>query len=77
MKNCTLFSLPGNEQLASLLVNKLAIEMGSLEIRNFPDGESYIRIDSDLQNKIVILIAGLEHPNDKILPLMFIAKTIK
>lgn len=46
------------------------------EIRYFPDGESYIRIDSGVHNKIVILVDGLEYPNDKILPLMFIAKTV-
>lgn len=77
MKNCILFSLPGNEKLATILSNKLGIKIGVLEIRNFPDGESYIRINSDLQNKNAILIDGLEHPDKKILPLMFIAKTAK
>lgn len=77
MKNYILFSLPGNEALTTILAHKLGIEIGTLEIRDFPDGESYIRIGSDVQNRMVILVDGLEHPNDKILPLMFIAKTVQ
>lgn len=59
------------------MANKLEIEIGSAEIRDFPDGESYIRVDSDVQNKVVILVCGLDHPNNKILPLMFMAETLK
>ncbi len=77
MKNHILFSLPGNQPLTTALANKLKIKIGTLEMRDFPDGESYIRIDSDVKNKIVILICELDHPNNKILPLLFTAKTIK
>jgi len=77
MKNSIIMSFAGNTQLSTALSNKLEVGIGSVEIRDFPDGESYIRIDSDVQNKIVILVCGLEHPNNKILSLMFIAQTIK
>lgn len=77
MKNCILISFPRNAQLTTELSKKLELEIGSVEIRDFPDGESYIRIDSDVQNKIVIVVCGLEHPNNKILLLMFIAQTLK
>lgn len=77
MKHCILFSLPGNEQLTAMLSEKLKIESGALDLHDFPDGESYVRIGSDVSHKTVILIAGLEHPNNKILPLMFAAKTVK
>ena len=59
------------------MANKLEIEIGSVEIRNFPEGESYIRIDSDVKNKVVLLVCELDHPNNKVLPLMFMAQTIK
>lgn len=77
MKNCLIFSLPGNLQLATALANKLEIEIGRVEIRDFPDGESYIRIDSDVKNKVALLVCGLEHPNNKMMPLMFTAQTLK
>lgn len=77
MRNLIIFSLPGNEKLASTLAKQLEIELGSTEIREFPDGESYIRIDSNLTNKTAILICTLDHPNTKILPLIFMAQTLK
>lgn len=77
MEKSIIFSLPDNNQLASKLANKLNIELGYVVIREFPDGESYIRIDADVKNKIVILICTLSHPNCKILPLMFMAQTLK
>jgi phosphoribosylpyrophosphate synthetase len=76
-ENCVIFSLPDSEQLALSIANKLGIEIGVAEIRHFPDGESYIRIDSNIKNKIVLLVCRLDHPNNKILTLMFMAQTIK
>lgn len=69
--------MPGNEVLANTLANKLNIEMGSVEIRTFPDGEYYVCIHSDVKDKTAILICTLNHPNDKILLLMFVAQTLK
>ena len=77
MYKSILFYLPNDKLLAEKIVTKLNIEMGSAEIRNFPDGESYVRIDSDVKNKNVILVCSLDHPNNKYLPLMFMAKTLK
>lgn len=77
MKNCIIISFKSHTELSAALASKLKIEMGSVEVHEFPDGESYIRINSDVQNKSVILVCGLEHPNNKILTLMFIAQTIK
>lgn len=71
------FALPGNTELTQALSSKLSIEIGQAEIRAFPDGESYIRINSDVTNKTVILVCTLDHPNTKIVPLMFLARTLK
>jgi ribose-phosphate pyrophosphokinase len=77
MENFIIFSLPDNMQLTEQLANALGIKIGVVEIRNFPDGETYIRINSDVKNKSIILVCSLDHPNNKILPLMFMAETIK
>ncbi len=77
MNNSIIFSFPGNKVLAHLLAKKLHIEEGGLVIRRFPDGESYVRINSKVRNKIVILFCTLNNPNKKILSLMFTAQTLK
>ncbi|MGM9455054.1 ribose-phosphate diphosphokinase [Legionella bozemanae] len=77
MDNPILFSLPGNKELTQTLSNKLSIEIGKAEIHTFPDSESYIRINSEVKNKKVFLVCTLDHPNSKILPLIFMARTLK
>lgn len=72
-----LFALPGNEPLAQLLAEKLDAEMGEATIRHFPDGESYVRIHSDVADKKVVLICTLHQPDEKLLPLYFLSNTAK
>ena len=71
------FALPGNEALTAILIQKEKAEKGIVEIRSFPDGESYIRIVSDVKDKKVFLVCTLNHPDPKILPIYFLAKTAK
>lgn len=71
------FSLAGNENLTQKLVNKTNAEVGVSTIRKFPDGESYIRILSNVKNKNVVLVCTLHEPDDKLLPLYFLSQTAK
>lgn len=71
------FALPGNESLTDALVKKEKSEKGSLEMRQFPDGESYIRILSNVKDKKVILVCTLHQPDTKLLPLYFLSKIAK
>ena len=73
MDNTIIFSLPENLALADHLANKLNITKGCVVTHSFPDGETYIRIDSDVQQQTVILVASLDHPDNKVLPLLFMA----
>jgi len=77
MKNIIVFSLPGNEELAKVIALKLKAEVGKSIIRQFPDGESYIRIQSDMKDKSVLLVCTLDRPDEKLLPLYFLSKTAK
>jgi ribose-phosphate pyrophosphokinase len=72
-----LFSLPGNEELTELLAAKMDAEVGKATLRNFPDGESYTRILSDVKDKCVVLICTLHEPDEKLLPLYFLSHTAK
>ncbi len=72
-----IFAFPNYEKLATDLVAKTNYELGSLTFRHFPDGESYIKINSDVKNKKIILLCGLENPDIKIMGLMFFSQTAK
>jgi ribose-phosphate pyrophosphokinase len=72
------FALPGNEALAARLTKQLNSSIGSLEIRKFPDNESYVRIASPVANgSSVALIATLDQPDQKIIPLLFAATALR
>ncbi len=72
-----LFSLHGNELLANEINKIITVETGLISIRQFPDKETYIRIDSDVKGKRVIIVCTLNNPDEKLLPLFFLAKTAK
>lgn len=71
------FALPGNEILASQLAKSMDAEIGEVTIRQFPDGETYVRILSDLKGKRVIMICTMHEPDEKLLPLYFFSQTAK
>jgi ribose-phosphate pyrophosphokinase len=71
------FALRGNDVLAEILIHKEKAEKGFFETRTFPDGETYVRILSDVKDKKVILVCTLHNPDSKLLPLYFMAKTAK
>lgn len=72
-----IFALPGNEEFARKFSALLDAEEGKAEIRSFPDGESYVRILSDVKDKLVVLVCSLHHPNEQLLPLYFLGKAAK
>ena len=59
--------------LAASLARILDAEIGVLETRRFPDGESYVRYASDPARRPVILLGSLDRPDEKFLPLVFAA----
>lgn len=77
MNNVLLFTLPGNEEMAFKIAQLLGCEMGNVIIRHFPDGETYIDVESNVLGAEIIIVASLHHPDDKILPLYFLCKTLK
>lgn len=76
MKNIV-FALPGNELLAKSIAEKSRSETGEAIIKHFPDRETYVKINSDVRGHKVVLVCTLNHPDDKLLPLYFLAKTAR
>ena len=72
-----LFTFPAQKELAASLCATGKYALGEWEWRQFPDGESYVRIASDVQAKQVSLLCSLDQPDAKIMALVFLAKTLK
>jgi len=72
-----IFTLPGNELLANSIRTKINAVAGEFITRQFPDGESYVRVLANVSKREVIIICTLHQPNDKIFPLFFLSKTLK
>jgi ribose-phosphate pyrophosphokinase len=68
-----IIALPGNEVFGQELVNVGTGELGAIETRNFPDGETYVRLASDVAGKAVLLVATLARPDEGFLRLVFLA----
>lgn len=66
-------ALPGNETFARRLANARAWELGAIETRQFPDGETYVRILSDVAGRAIALVSTLARPDEGFLRLLFVA----
>lgn len=66
-------AMPGNERAADELARVIGAERGSATIRRFPDGESYVRIESSLQDRRVLVVCTLDRPDAKLVPLLLLA----
>lgn len=77
MSRPIVFALPGSEALLQALCTALDAEPGTLEHRQFPDGETYLRIESDVADRHVVLLSSLDRPDAKLLPLLFAADTLR
>jgi ribose-phosphate pyrophosphokinase len=68
-----LIPLPGNDHLIDGLAKALDADVGATALRRFPDGETYLRYDSSVTGRRIVLLCTLDRPDDKFLPLMFAA----
>lgn len=69
--------LPGNEAFGRHLAQDGHWELGTIETRRFPDGESYVRIHSDVAGKAVDLACTLARPDEGFLRLIFAADAVR
>ena len=69
--------LPGNEAAARALAERSGAEVGALTVRRFPDGETYVRLGTEVRDRDVALVCSLHRPDDKLLPLAFVAETAR
>ncbi len=65
--------LPGNEAFAAQLAEATGAELGRIETRRFPDGESYVRLHGDPAGRAVDLVCTLARPDAAFTTLVFAA----
>jgi ribose-phosphate pyrophosphokinase len=70
-------ALPGNDALAELVAARIDGDPHRPGLRQFPDGETYVRIDRNLVGRDVVLVCTLDRPNEKMLPLLLLAATAR
>ena len=59
-----LFAMPGNEEFSGLLAGRLGAEAGEMDIRQFPDGETYLRVRSDVKDRLAVVVSTLVQPDE-------------
>jgi ribose-phosphate pyrophosphokinase len=72
-----ILALPGNETLAGQIAAAAGAELGVLETRRFPDGETFLRLASDVTGREVVLVCTLADPDPQVLRLIFAARTAR
>lgn len=74
--NPILFTL-GSHPLHQSLCQQLPATSGQYSYRQFPDGESYLRIDTPVQDLPCIVLVDLSYPDEKYLHLSFLIATLR
>ena len=72
-----IFDLHAAAGLADRLALALGADVGELARRQFPDGESYLRILTPVTGRDVILLCTLDHPDARLAPLLFAAEATR
>jgi ribose-phosphate pyrophosphokinase len=73
----SVLSMPGNEVFGDRLAAALGADTTSIETRRFPDGELYLRLESDVAGRDLLVVCTLAHPDPQFLALVFAARTAR
>ncbi|HAT9777361.1 TPA: ribose-phosphate diphosphokinase [Legionella pneumophila subsp. pneumophila] len=72
-----IFSFFDSSEISRRLKETLQVEVGDVMLHRFPDTEWYVKINSEVKDRSLIVVDSLNQPDGKILPLQFFAKTAK
>lgn len=72
-----LFSMPDQQVLSDSLLMHSGWSAGEMILRQFPDGETYIRVLDDVQGRDVAILCQLHQPDSRVLPLLLLADTLR
>ena len=72
-----ILSLFEQHPLLEPLAAHFEFEIGRIRLKSFPDQESLLQFETDLEGKNVIILNSLGRPDAKMLPLIFAAETAR
>lgn len=71
--SAVVLALQDSQSLGRRVSELAEMPLGVVESRQFPDEETYLRIDAECTQKSVVLVCTLDRPDRKLLPLLFLA----
>jgi len=75
--NPLIFSHHASPVFVTSIAEQVHGEIATFENREFPDGESYIRVHHECKGRRAYILTDLHTPNAKILPLIFLCETLR
>lgn len=75
--NSIIFAMPGNGAMTQEIARLSGAQLGALETRSFPDGESYVRLQTDVMGKDCAIVCTLARPDAQIMPLILAAGALR
>ena len=72
-----LINLESDPVLEAQLCDELDAHRGELELRRFPDQETYLRVITECKDRNVVILCNLYQPDNKILRLLLLATTLR
>ena len=72
-----LFAMPGNEAFTLHLDRAISCEVGQMEMRRFPDSETYVRLRSPVYGRDVVFVCTLDRPDEKLISLYLAVRTAR
>lgn len=77
MNDILFFNLSPHHPIANQLVQEMGIHLGQYEIRHFPDGETYLRVNESVEGVPTVIFCDLFQPNAQLFPLLSFAENLK
>jgi len=71
------YAMPGNQELADALAHRRRMARMALELHRFPDGEGLVRVEEPPVGAEAIIVCTLDRPDEKTLPLLMAADTLR
>jgi len=72
-----LFGLPDQHAAAGAFAVAARLQPGVADIRNFPDGETYVRVLTACAGEDAVIYAALDRPDRKLATLLLLAATLR
>jgi ribose-phosphate pyrophosphokinase len=75
--SAALCALPGNEAFTAALRGQLRCAQIGVQVRRFPDGETYVRFEDSPAGRELVIVCSLNDPDAKAQALLFAAGTAR